>query len=99
MRILITKRGCKKCRVSIKLAHWINLKLPFDKRIIIIDNYQYESMGLKLFPIVDRFDYDDYPYWNLDGVEIVGGNKEVLKPLLKSFFESEFITNVYTTNV
>lgn len=94
MRILIVKRGCPFCLQFLKVVNKINLKLPFNSRIRIIDNYEYEEFGLKFFPISDKFetkDFNAYPFCYLDGIVVGEASSELAKSFLEGYLRNEFI--------
>lgn len=95
MRLLIVKRGCKFCKEWIKAVNRVNLKLPFERRIKIIDNYQWEELGLNFYPITNRFSketFDSYPFCYLDGISVGQANFSLAKSFLNGFFKEEYLT-------
>ena len=97
-RFLLVRTGCPFCREAIKVISKLNLKLPIEKRIRIIDCYEWESYGLKNIPIMDVFNKmglkEGYPFFYLDGIITEPfPTSEQLKIFLKTFLKSEFIVN------
>jgi len=94
MRLIAIRRGCEMCREWIGIVNRINMRLPRQKRIEIIDNYLWEELRISLYPILDRFDeslFNSYPLVYLDGRIVTDGIKEVIKPYLNGFFKEEFV--------
>lgn len=94
-RFLLTRRGCPHCNNAIKVINKINMCLPLDKQIKIIDCYLWEEFGLRnihLLEIVDKMEFDGYPFLFVDGVKIEPcPTHEQLKRLLLKRFNKELI--------
>ncbi len=94
MRLIAVRRGCATCREWIGIVNRINMRLPYERRIEVIDNYLWEELRISLFPILDRFDeslFNSYPLVFIDGRIVTDGIKEIIKPYLKGFFKGEFV--------
>lgn len=91
MRIIIVKKGCHFCREAIIIVNRINLKLPLNRRINVVDNFQQEEFGMVMHPITEKFKFDGYPFLYLDGIVYGNAERDVLKTVLESFFKEEFI--------
>lgn len=92
-RFIIVKSGCPFCREALKAIFWINLRLPLDKRIIVIDNYRWEEFGLREFPITELFDekeFNAYPFIYIDGFIIDPAQKILLRATLEGYLKNEF---------
>jgi len=97
LRVLLVRNGCKACLEFIRIIPRINLLLPLDKQIRIINMWEREAFGLKRDLIGDRFeeeDFADYPILFLDGILISGALwSEQLKHFLDAFLKKDYITN------
>lgn len=92
VRVLLTRMGCKGCREYLRAIPIINLRLPIEKRIKVINCFEYEEWGLKNHPILDRITFNDYPVLYLDGILIEGvAWVEQIKKFLEKYLKSEFV--------
>lgn len=73
-RLLVIRRGCPFCHLVLKAVLYVNRHLPHDKRIDIIDNYQWEELKFNSHPVLDAMldqeSFDGYPYLYIDGIVI-----------------------------
>jgi len=94
-RVLLIEMGCPGCKEYLRVIPKINLRLPIDKKIQIVDCFEWEQFGFKSHPIMDNFDRDDfqdYPLLYLDSILITGVLwAEQLKIFLEKFLEKDFI--------
>ncbi len=94
-RLLLFKRGCTGCLQYLKVLPKINLRLPLDKRIKMINCSEFEEFGLKTHPIMDRFnskDFQSYPLLYLDGILVVGvAWSEQLNIFLETYLKGDFL--------
>ena len=95
-RILVTRRRCPYCRDMKKVINKINLKLPIDKRIKVIDAWEYEEFGLKNIPILSKLNKDGlnegYPFLYISGIIIdPSPTREQLKILLERYLKNELL--------
>lgn len=94
-RVLLVESSCPGCKEYLKVIPKINLRLPIDKRIKIIDCFEWEQFGFKSHPIMDNFDRDDfqdYPLLYLNGILITGVLwAEQLKIFLEKYLEEDFL--------
>jgi hypothetical protein len=94
VRLLLIKRGCPFCLEWTKVINQVNLKLPFEKRIRIIDNYEWEELGVDFNPIVNKFDlktFHTYPFCYLDGIVVGSATKKLAHSFLDRYLREEFI--------
>ncbi len=94
VRVLLIEASCPACLEYLRVLPKINLRLPIEKRIKIIDCFEWEQFGLKLHPIMDKFgeDFEDYPLLYLDKILITGAIwAEQLKIFLEKYLEEDFI--------
>jgi len=94
-RFLLVRRGCPICRMFIKEINMINLVLPPDKKIEIIDCYRWEEFGIKI-PLMEKLEKDGlsegFPFFYIDGVVVdVPPTREQLRIILKNFLKDELI--------
>jgi len=70
-RYIIVRRGCPFCLMAIKAVLFVNRYLPYEKRIQIFDNFQWEELKFLSHPFieerVDQETFDGYPYIYIDG--------------------------------
>ncbi len=95
-RILMTRRSCPYCRQMIRVINKINLKLPVDKRIQIIDCWEHEEFGLNNLPIINKLESsglkEGYPFLFIDGCVIDNATtQEQMEILLNTFLNDDFI--------
>ena len=97
-RILFVKSSCIHCRKYLEFIERINLKLPIDKRIKIIDctMAQYGIIDNPLIVLLDK-QIEGYPTLIFDGLKISGINSAIeTKVFLETYLNKEFI--VYEDN-
>jgi len=96
-RFLLTKKGCPFCRDLIRVVKKINFNLPIEKRIKIIDCYEFEDFGLQnilLMPIFEREGFNYYPFLYIDGAIIEPApTPEQLFIALKTLLNKELLLN------
>ncbi len=94
-RVLLIRRGCSGCREYLRVLPKINLRLPIEKKIKVIDCFEWEQFGLKSHPIMDKFseeDFEDYPLLYLDGILVTGAVwAEQLKIFLENYLKGDFL--------
>ena len=77
----------------------MNMRLPPEGRIIVIDTTNYEEYGINEHPIINKIKYEGTPTLYLEGVGgskkaiVVTGmtSKEYAETFLKTLLENEFI--------
>lgn len=99
-RFLLVKFKCPFCRDFEKAIKMINLKLPIERRIQIIDCMHWERYGIQLEPIMRKFEKDGlndgYPlcFITKEGIEqgliLEPTTPDILKSYLNKFLEEEF---------
>jgi len=91
----MVRRGCESCLEYLKIVPRINLKLPIEKRIRIMDNFKFDEFGVKTHLIQNRLDKKDkenYPILFLDGIIVIGGMwAEQLKHFLDSYLKEDYL--------
>lgn len=99
-RFLLVKFKCPNCREFIKAIKLINLRLPVDRRIEIIDFFAWEDYGVELEPIMKKFKEEleeGYPICFLtkeginQGIILQPASPSILKIYLNEFFKEEFL--------
>ena len=97
-RFLIVKRGCKACLEYKKAVVPFITRLPIDKYIRILDNWEFEVFGVKCHQVQDKLseeDFKDYPLLFLDGqMRTSGEAKEQLKIYLKTFLKDDLFMEI-----
>lgn len=92
VRVLLTRTGCMGCNEFMKVLPSINLRLPIEGRIRVINCFEFEEWAIKNHPILDRITFRDYPVLYLDGILIEGvAWAEQIKIFLESYFKEEFV--------
>lgn len=97
-RVLFISSGCPHCRKYLEFIERINIKLPINKQIKIIDCV-YTQYGIIDDPLIALFDkhITGYPTLFLDGQKIDGMNTRFeAETYLKAYVENEFYTPEYT---
>jgi len=96
-RILFTMDGCSHCRHYMRFIQTINAKLPYNKRIAVINCSNYHDYGIvedqriKIF--IEHYK-GSYPSLFIDGTLVSGSNsREELYAWLMSRLDLDFITN------
>lgn len=95
-RFLLTRRGCSHCLNAKRVVSKLNLRLPIDKRIKIVDCFEWEEFGLRNVPIMEIFEKmglnQGYPFLYVDGCVVEPApTPEVLKTFLTKFLQGDFI--------
>ena len=95
-RMIIVRRKCPFCRDAIKVINKINLNLPLDKRIDVIDAWQWEEFGVDSLPILKKLEKDGlmegFPLLIIDGVRIEPApTSEQMDILLKTYLKEDFL--------
>jgi len=95
-RLLLTRKGCPFCRQMVSVINKLNLDLPLDKRIKIIDAWEWEEFGVDNLPILKKLNKDGlaegFPFLIIDGVIIEPApGKEQLNILLKTFLKDDIL--------
>ena len=95
-RFLMTKLGCPFCLQMVKVISKINLRLQMDRRIHIIDCWEYEEFGLNKIPLIQKLHKEGlkhgYPFLYLDGCVIEPApTNEMMKILLEEYLKEDFI--------
>jgi len=92
VRVLLTRSHCRGCREYMRVLPMINLRLPIEKRIKVINCFEFEEWGIKNHPILDRISFDDYPILYLDQILIEGvAWAEQIKKFLETYLKNEFV--------
>ena len=99
-RFLLMKRGCDVCHISVKVVSQLNLRLPIENRIRIINCHNHEEFNVMDVPLLEVFSkmkykdkpiFEGYPFLYIDGIWIdVAPSSKYLKTLLTSMLEEEF---------
>lgn len=91
---LMTRRGCPHCRAFIKAIKLINIKLPVEKRIQIVDCFAWENYGIELEPIMRKFSKElkeGYPICYINGILVEPSPPDVLKAYISKLLEEDLI--------
>lgn len=100
-RLLIVESGCPHCPEVLRFINKVNLKLPFDKRIEVIDTVN-EPYGINLFPILKKIKYEGVPHLIfgkiingkiIEDMHIAGGIEimEINEDFLRGYLGDEYL--------
>lgn len=92
--IVFIKNGCDRCRVLCQFIHRLNIKLPINRRIRIINCSYSQQYGIIDDPLISLFDksFDSFPTLFIEGVKVVGVNsREEIETYLYTYFHNYFI--------
>ena len=77
----------------------VNLNLPSNKRIKVIDCTKYNDMGICEDPLIKSFEKEvdgAYPTFFYEGKKLIGANtKEEIEAALNIFLEDDYIRKKY----
>lgn len=95
-RFLLVRRKCPYCRQMIKVINKLNLNMTIEKRIRIIDCFEWEEFGVRNIPLMDKLEKDGlsegFPFLYLDGLIIEPAvDEEQLKIFLTTFLKEDII--------
>lgn len=93
-RIAFILQGCPHCRTICEFIERINQKLPFNKRIDVIDCTQFQSFGIVTDARILLYSkhFDGYPCIFLGNQRIPGTNtREEIESFLYAFLKDELI--------
>ena len=95
-RLLIIRRMCPYCRRMIEVVSKINLRLPIDKKIHIIDCYEYEEFDLENLPIMKKLEKDGlsegFPFLYIDGICLENApTPKQMEILLQTFLKQDLL--------
>ena len=96
-RYLIVEIGCPRCREFLKAVSLVNMKLPPEKKIQIVEQWAWENFGTQLFEIAEKFNQEGlsggYPFCYIDGIIVEPTNRHLLREYLNKLLEEDFITH------
>ena len=89
---MFVKSRCPHCRHTLMPVTKINMNLPMNKRIDIIDSMYWENFGINVHPIMNKLKFDGYPTIFAEGFKISHSlSSDQLKSFLDGFFEGDKI--------
>lgn len=62
---LLVKFGCPFCRKAMKAVQRVNMNLPIEKKVQVIDGHYWEEHGIELNPLLPKFGkigFNAYPF-------------------------------------
>jgi len=93
MRFLFVKRGCKACLEFKRVIPRLNLLLPINLQIRILENWEYEVFGVKTHLIQERLtpeEFTDYPLLYMDGIIYTGGQaSSIINSFLRIYLKDD----------
>jgi hypothetical protein len=93
-RFCLVKLHCPYCLRALRAVNLVNRHLPDDKKIRIIDNYEWEQFGYKSYAIMDKLDpktFEGYPFTLIDGINIEPGETEHMAIAIAKLVEEDLI--------
>lgn len=95
-RFILVKRSCHFCNDALKAINKINLRLPIDKKIKIVECMDWEEFGLQNIPLLEEFEkmgfMRGYPTLYIEGSIIdPSPTPEQLFVLLKEFLKDDLL--------
>ena len=95
IRVLFVISLCSQCAKYKEFIERLNMELPINKRIRVIDSTNLNSLGIWDYSILKVFDSymkGNYPFLFLDGMLFNGANsKEECESFLRAYLHNEFI--------
>lgn len=95
-RFMLVRRGCHFCHKAERAVNALNTYLPLEKQIQVKDNFEWEELGIKGHPIMDKLDkgFEGYPYIFIDGIEIEPSESETLFIAIGNIVKEDLIMPV-----
>lgn len=97
-RLIVIRRGCPHCAIAMKAIVFINARLPQDKQIEVMDNFEWEEFGFDSYPIIakllDPKTFDGYPYIYLDGTVVEPALSDLLKITMAAILKEDLVLDV-----
>jgi len=95
-RMLLTRRRCPVCRDFLRVILKINQRLPVEKRIKIIDCYEWEEFGVRGIPLMDKLEKEGlsegFPFLYISGIIVEPApTTEILETVLTNLLKEDFI--------
>ncbi|MEM3075069.1 MAG: hypothetical protein QW727_03970 [Candidatus Pacearchaeota archaeon] len=98
-RVIFILQGCYYCRKVMPIIERINMKLPIDKRIKIIDCSLYNNYGIIDNPLIEMYGkhFDGFPTLFIGNLKISGANTiEEYYYYLNPLLEGDYMVPEYT---
>src|SRR3990167_4996689 len=98
-RVLFIIQGCHHCRKIMEFIERINMKLPIDKRIKLVDCTLSQNYGIIDNPLIEVYakHFDGFPSLFIGSLKIVGANSRIeIESYLTALLEEEFIYPEYS---
>ena len=94
-RVLLKKQGCHFCNDAMRVINRLNLKLPLNKQIKIVDGSEWEEFGVRSKPIMDVLEdkgFNYYPFLIVDGIIVAPApTPQILYTYLSKLLEEDFV--------
>ena len=94
-RCLFVISNCSICSKYKDFIERLNMELPINKRIRVIDSTNLNSLGVWDYGILRLFDgymKGNYPFLFLDGILFTGANsKEEVESFIRAYLHKDFI--------
>ena len=96
-RVLFVKNGCLYCRIYYLFIEYLNMNLPLNKRIKIVNCTNYELYGVAEDNLINIFyeHMQGYPTLFIDGLKVSGSNTiNELKAWLYAYLDKELLISI-----
>lgn len=94
-RILFVIDGCSRCQKWKEFIEALNLEVPIEKRVKVINATNYNSLGIIDYPVIKLFDKymeGNYPFLFFEGVLLNGANsREEAEAFIRGALHNDFI--------
>lgn len=87
VNVTFIKSRCPHCKLVLNPVNKINMNLPINKRINMIDSIYWENFGINVSPIMSKLKFDGYPTLFLSGTKV---NHPLTSKQLKNFLDGYF---------
>lgn len=98
LRFIVVRRECPFCHLAKKAVLYVNRYLPYQKRIIVFDNYEYEELGFEAHPFIQKMlddkVFDGYPFLYIDEVVIEPAPSECLIICIAQIVSEDLLTDL-----
>jgi len=98
LRFIVIRRGCPFCHLAKKAVLHVNRYLPYNKKIMIFDNYEFEELGFTAHPFIQKMlddkDFDGYPYIHIDETVIQPAQTGCLIICIAKMVNEDLVTDI-----
>lgn len=98
LRFIVVRRGCPFCHLAKKAVLFVNRHLPYEKNIVIFDNYEYEELGFQAHPFIQKMlddkVFEGYPFIYIDEGVIEPASTGCLIITIATIVSDDLLTSV-----